>query len=113
MISQRDIARNSRCIFWDTREAMGGENSIVDWANANPSRANKDYIHLTHSGGAVEFQSAPLLSMTFASRLINGGMDTISFVTPSFQSTDLVISTLSRTDKKELFNDVTLYCNGI
>ncbi len=51
--AQRDIARNSRCIFWDTREAMGGENSIVDWANANPSRANKDYIHLTHSGGAV------------------------------------------------------------
>lgn len=34
-------------------------------------------------------------------------------VTPLFQSTDLVISTLSRTDKKELFNDVTLYCNGL
>lgn len=32
---------------------MGGENSIVDWANSNPSRANKDYIHLTHKGGAV------------------------------------------------------------
>lgn len=51
--AQRDIARNSHCIFWDTREAMGGENSIVDWANSNPSRANKDYIHLTHKGGAV------------------------------------------------------------
>jgi len=33
-------------------------------------------------------------------------------VTPSSQSTDLVISTLSRTDNKELFNDVTLYCDG-
>ena len=51
--AQRDIARNTGCVFWDTREAMGGENSIVAWAKADPPRANKDYIHLTHHGGSV------------------------------------------------------------
>lgn len=33
-------------------------------------------------------------------------------VAPSSRSTDLVISTLSRTGNKELFNDVTIYCDG-
>ena len=49
--AQRDVARHLGCVFWDTREAMGGENAIVTWANANPPKANKDYIHLTHIGG--------------------------------------------------------------
>lgn len=51
--AQRDAARKARILFWDTREAMGGDNAIVAWANANPPRANKDYIHLNHHGGAV------------------------------------------------------------
>ncbi len=47
--AQREAARRAHCLFWDTREAMGGEDAIVQWA-AN-GRVNKDYIHLTHSGG--------------------------------------------------------------
>lgn len=51
MISaQRDAARRAHCLFWDTREAMGGENAVVDWSSAG--HINKDYIHLTHKGGA-------------------------------------------------------------
>ncbi|MCM1075874.1 MAG: hypothetical protein NC411_00765 [Bacteroides sp.] len=51
MISaQRDAARRAHCLFWDTREAMGGENAVVEWSNAG--HINKDYIHLTHKGGA-------------------------------------------------------------
>ncbi len=51
MISaQRDAARRAHCLFWDTREAMGGEGAVVDWSNAG--LINKDYIHLTHKGGA-------------------------------------------------------------
>lgn len=47
--AQRDAARQAHCVFWDTREAMGGENAIVRWAQEG--YANKDYIHMTHKGG--------------------------------------------------------------
>ena len=29
---------------------MGGENSIVKWAEQTPPKANKDYIHPNHRG---------------------------------------------------------------
>ncbi len=48
--AQRTAARRAHCLFWDTREAMGGEGAIVRWASEG--KANKDYIHMTHSGGA-------------------------------------------------------------
>lgn len=47
--AQRDAARRAHCLFWDTREAMGGEDAIVTWSRNG--MANKDYIHLTHKGG--------------------------------------------------------------
>ncbi len=47
--AQRDAARKSRCLFYDTRESMGGEDAIVSWVA--DGLANKDYIHLTHKGG--------------------------------------------------------------
>lgn len=50
MISaQRDAARRAHCMFWDTREAMGGEDAVVTWSSTG--LINKDYIHLTHKGG--------------------------------------------------------------
>lgn len=48
--AQRTAARTARCMFWDTRQAMGGEDAIVGWARGG--LANKDYIHMTHKGGA-------------------------------------------------------------
>lgn len=48
--AQRDAARRAHCLFWDTREAMGGEGAVVDWSNSG--LINKDYIHMTHKGGA-------------------------------------------------------------
>ena len=47
--SQREAARRAQCLFWDTREAMGGENAIVSWCKNND--VNKDYIHLSTKGG--------------------------------------------------------------
>lgn len=47
--AQRDAARRARCLFYDTRESMGGQDAIVQWVKEG--LANKDYIHLTHSGG--------------------------------------------------------------
>lgn len=47
--AQREVARRTHSLFWDTREAMGGEDAIVMWASNG--WANKDYVHLTHKGG--------------------------------------------------------------
>lgn len=47
--TQRDIARSSACIFWDTREAMGGDGAVVDWRKRK--LMNADYIHINHDGG--------------------------------------------------------------
>lgn len=51
MISaQRDAARRAHCLFWDTREAMGGEGAVVSWSSSG--HINKDYVHMSHKGGA-------------------------------------------------------------
>lgn len=47
--AQREIARQTHSLFWNTKEAMGGNDAIVTWANSG--LANKDYVHLTHKGG--------------------------------------------------------------
>ena len=47
--AQREAARRARCLFWDTREAMGGEDAIVNWVRQG--WANTDYVHLNHKGG--------------------------------------------------------------
>ncbi len=46
---QRDLARETGCLFWDTREAMGGEDAVVEWRNNG--WVNPDYIHLNSKGG--------------------------------------------------------------
>jgi len=49
--AQRYIARKTGIAFWDLYEAMGGENSMVKFAEAKPALAAKDYTHLTFKGG--------------------------------------------------------------
>lgn len=48
---QREIAKQCKITFWDMYEAMGGENSMVKFAEAKPALAAKDYTHLTYWGG--------------------------------------------------------------
>ncbi len=48
--AQRSAAESAGAAFWDTFEAMGGENSIVGWVDLNPPLAQKDYTHLTYAG---------------------------------------------------------------
>lgn len=50
-LAQRNIARRSKVAFWDLFEAMGGENSMVNYVSATPPLAAKDYTHLTFRGG--------------------------------------------------------------
>jgi len=49
--AQREIAQQTKIGFWDMYEAMGGENSMVKFAQARPPLAAKDYTHLTFKGG--------------------------------------------------------------
>jgi lysophospholipase L1-like esterase len=48
---QRKIAQKSGIAYWDMFAAMGGENSIKKYTEAQPPLAAKDYTHLTFRGG--------------------------------------------------------------
>lgn len=47
--AQRDVARATGSLFYDTREAMGGAGAAIDWHKRK--LVNADYIHLNHRGG--------------------------------------------------------------
>ncbi len=49
--TQKRIASESKIVFWNLFEAMGGENSMPEFVRSTPPRANKDYTHLTFAGG--------------------------------------------------------------
>ncbi len=45
----RNVAKVTGSLFWDTREAMGGDGAVVEWHNKG--LINSDYVHLNHKGG--------------------------------------------------------------
>lgn len=47
--AQRNIAKATGSLYWDTRAAMGGDDAVVDWVKNKD--INKDYIHLSFTGG--------------------------------------------------------------
>ena len=47
--AQKEIAKATKSLFYDTRIAMGGEDAVVDWVKNG--EINKDYIHLSFKGG--------------------------------------------------------------
>ncbi len=49
----RNAAFKANCAFWDTFQAMGGENSMPSWVFANPPLAGKDFVHFTGKGSRV------------------------------------------------------------
>ncbi len=50
--AQKKIAEKTNIAFWNLFDAMGGENSMVQWVNAN--KAFKDYIHFNAVGAKDE-----------------------------------------------------------
>ena len=49
---QRQMAVDNQICFWNLFEAMGGDSTMVNWANMeHHPYANKDYTHLTFYGG--------------------------------------------------------------
>jgi lysophospholipase L1-like esterase len=51
--AQAQLAYNNKMYFYNLYSSMGGEGSIVNWANMNPSLANKDYVHPNYRGAKV------------------------------------------------------------
>lgn len=47
--AQRETARITGSLFYDTRAAMGGDGAAVDWHARK--LVNADYVHLNHHGG--------------------------------------------------------------
>ena len=52
--AQKKIAHDADIAFWNLFEAMGGKNSMVEWVNANPPRAFRDYTHFNDVGAKME-----------------------------------------------------------
>ena len=50
---QAALAYETGSSFYNQFASMGGTNSIVEWANKNPSLANRDYVHPNHRGAEV------------------------------------------------------------
>jgi lysophospholipase L1-like esterase len=48
--AQKSIAEKTDIAFFDLYKAMGGENSMLEWANAKPPLAMKDYTHFNNEG---------------------------------------------------------------
>ena len=46
----KKAAFETNSFFWDMYLNMGGENSIQEWVNEEPSLASRDYIHFTNAG---------------------------------------------------------------
>lgn len=51
--AQRETASESRVIFWNLYESMGGHNSMIKWVNNKPPLANKDYTHFNYDGAEL------------------------------------------------------------
>ena len=62
-------------VYWDMYKAMGGENSMKAWVNADPALAGPDYIHFTPYGTSIisnMFYNAFILEVTtYTERLKN------------------------------------------
>jgi len=48
--AQRDVARETRCAFFDLFGATGGEGTMRRWRRSSPRLAQGDYKHLTRAG---------------------------------------------------------------
>ncbi len=51
--AQRSAALRQGVNFWNGLSAMGGRGAIIDWVNASPALATKDYTHFTHRGAQL------------------------------------------------------------
>lgn len=51
--AQKNATFKAGCVFWDTYNAMGGENSMPSWVFHDPPLARKDFTHFTYTGSKL------------------------------------------------------------
>jgi lysophospholipase L1-like esterase len=51
--AQKNAAFKAGIPFWNLYKAMGGQNSMSSWVNANPSLAEKDFTHFNFRGARI------------------------------------------------------------
>ena len=51
--AQYDMASASQMDFFNLYHAMGGNGQMINWVNAKPSLANKDYTHVNSRGATA------------------------------------------------------------
>jgi lysophospholipase L1-like esterase len=78
--AQQRLAQRTHSAFWNLFEAMGGENSMVDWVEQSPPLANKDYTHINSRGGR---KIAGLLYQHLMSEYAHPGAAPVTPATPS------------------------------
>lgn len=49
----KKVSLDNGCCYWDMYEAMGGENSMPSWVNAQPELARPDYVHFSARGARL------------------------------------------------------------
>jgi lysophospholipase L1-like esterase len=49
----KEATFKANCAYWDTFEAMGGENSMPSWVFSDPPLAEKDFVHFTVKGSRI------------------------------------------------------------
>ena len=54
--AQRKATSDAGESFWNSYKSMGGESSIIKWADRNPPLAQKDYVHFTYQGRRYSFE---------------------------------------------------------
>jgi lysophospholipase L1-like esterase len=72
----RNAALTSGCGYWDMYKAMGGQNSMPSWVNAEPELARPDYTHFSARGArliANMFYNALILEYNNYLRETKGG----------------------------------------
>jgi lysophospholipase L1-like esterase len=62
---QRRVARETRCGFFDTFHAMGGDDTMARWYAAQPRLVSADFIHPYPAGGKI-------IATAFARAIISG-----------------------------------------
>ena len=73
--AQRSVAKSCGIAFWNTYEAMGGKNSMVDFVKRKWGA--KDFTHFSHAGGT--FLAKRFVASIFSESkkfVANGGSDT-------------------------------------
>lgn len=48
--TQKEVAVENGCAFWNLFESMGGKGSMISWVEKQPPLGNKDYVHYTSLG---------------------------------------------------------------